>query len=509
MRRIFLFLAFCCVTLLGAAPANAAWQRAISAHFTLYVDGTAQQAREVAERLERFDGLLRRLSPVPPRDSPIRLTIYMPSSDAGVASLAGSDFVAGYYSPNVAGSFMVAPRRNWGSAALSADTILFHEYTHHFMLANFSTAYPAWFVEGYAELFSTVLFNETGAIMIGAFADHRSRELSLTPPRLSALLGPWPRVTTLADRLNLYANAWYLTHYLTVSGARPGQLGRYLALTGEGRTVEQAAQEAFGGLPALQRDFLRYRSTRFVPTITIQLAQVPPVGPVAVTAVSEGEASILLLQARYQGGVRREDIAGFARRVRARVAEVPGDPAALQLLADTEFLAGDYPAATRAVDALLALRPESPRALLRRGLIEAKLLEDGHVTEMARWSVARDWIRRGNRLEPDDPLILFEYYRAFSRQRVGRPPANAATALARAYELVPQDFEVRAAYAERLIDERRFREAVAVLGPVAYSPHPTTRTEAALRRLESIRGLADGAEPPPPPPEPPTTPARN
>lgn len=502
MRRLLLGLAFCWATLfLGAGPAAAAWQRATSTHFVLYVDGTQAQAREVAERLERFDGLLRRLSPVPPRESPIRLTIYMPASDAGVASLAGSDFVAGYYKPSVSGSFMVAPRRNW-NAAMTADTILFHEYTHHFMLANYSSVYPAWFVEGYAELLSTVRFGES-AILIGAFADHRSRELALTPPPLSDLLAPWPRVTTLADRLNHYANAWFLTHYLLVSGQRSGQLARYLALTGQGRPIEQAAQEAFGGLDALQRDFLRYRGTRYIPTVTIQFSQAPAVGPIEVAAVGDGEASLIMLRARYQGGVSDDDVAGFARRVRARAAEAPNDPAALQLLADAEYLAGDYPAATRAVEALLARQPESPRALLRRGLIELKILEAGHIAEPARWTAARDWIRRGNGLAPDDPQILYEYYRGFSRQNAGRPPANAAAALARAYELVPQDFDVRATYAERLIDERRFHDATIVLGPVAYSPHQGPEAEAALRRLDTIRGLADGAEPPPPPPAPP------
>lgn len=502
MRRLLIGLLFSWAAMfLGAGPAAAAWQRATSTHFILYVDGSQEQARAVAERLERFDGLLRRLSLVPPRESPIRLTIYMPASDAGVASLAGSDFVAGFYKPSVAGSFMVAPRRSW-SRSMDSDTVLFHEYTHHFMLANYSTAYPAWFVEGYAELLSTAQFNDS-AIMIGGFADHRSRELALTPPPLSELLAPWPGRQRLVDRVNLYANAWFLTHYLLVSGQRPGQVARYLALIGQGRSIDQAAQEAFGGLDALQRDFLRYRSTRYIPTITIQFSQTPAIGPIEVASLGDDEAGIIMLQARYQSGVEANDAAGFARRVRARVGDAPSDPAALQLLADAETLAGDYPAAIHAVETLLARQPESPRALLRRGMIEIKVLETDHVTDPARWNAARGWLRRGNRLTPDDPQILYEYYRTFTRENAGRPPDNAAAALARAYELVPQDFNVRTTYAERLIDERRFRDAAIVLGPVAYSPHSGSEAEAALRRLESIRGLADGAEPPPPPPAPP------
>ena len=47
----------------------------------------------------------------------------------------------------------------------TADVILFHEYVHHFMLQHFSVAYPAWFVEGYAELFSNTRFERDGTIV--------------------------------------------------------------------------------------------------------------------------------------------------------------------------------------------------------------------------------------------------------------------------------------------------------------------------------------------------------
>ncbi len=166
MRRLLIGLLFGWAAMfLGAGPAAAAWQRATSTHFILYVDGSQEQARAVAERLERFDGLLRRLSLVPPRESPIRLTIYMPASDAGVASLAGSDFVAGYYKPSVAGSFMVAPRRSW-SRSMDFDTVLNDGNIPTISApGHYSTAYPAWFVEG-AELLSTAQFNDS-AIMIG------------------------------------------------------------------------------------------------------------------------------------------------------------------------------------------------------------------------------------------------------------------------------------------------------------------------------------------------------
>ncbi|HYJ51737.1 MAG TPA: hypothetical protein VEW04_01055 [Allosphingosinicella sp.] len=496
MRRfLILMAAFWAASSLPASPARAEWRRAVSTHFIVYSEGSPQDVRAAAERLERFDGVLRRLSPSPPRETPVKLTVFMPRTRDRIGDMFGSENVAGFYRGDIEGPFVVAPRLTL-SRTFTADVLLFHEYTHHFMLQNFSTPYPAWFVEGYAELLSNTRFEDDGTVTIGSFADHRSRELGLTPPAIRSLLFHTQREMRGTDIFSFYANAWLLTHYLVISDQRPGQLGRYIAGIAQGRPPEQAATEAFGDLDALQRDFLHYRRSLYIPTISIRFDQVPPVGPITLETLSPAEDAIVWLQARARKGVRPDDLPGFARDVRARAAAAPNDPATLQLLADTEYLAKDFPAATRAVDALLAIQPDAPRALLRRGLIEVQLLDDGHIEDAARWTAARDWIRRANRAAPDDPLILLEYYRAFERQQAGAPPSNANAGLARAYELAPQDLELRASYAQVLIRQRRYREAVTVLAPVAYAPHQNAGSEAAGRLIDMIRGLADGSERP-------------
>ena len=135
-------------------------------------------------------------------------------------------------------------------------------------------------------------------------------------------------------------------------------------------------------------------------------------------------------------------------------------------------------------------------------MIEIALLQEARSTDATRWAAARDLIRRANRADPDDALILVEYYRAFERQG-GRPPRNALAGLAHAFELVPQDFSLRTLYAHALIQDRRFREAVVVLTPVAYSALASAAGEVAARLIETIRTLPDGAAPPPGPTAPP------
>jgi hypothetical protein len=408
-----------------------------------------------------------------------------------VQQLINNDMAGGFYTAHITGPYAVAPRRT-NDDEFTSDVILFHEYVHHFMLQHFPAAYPGWFVEGYAELFSNTRFERDGSIVIGSFPDHRGWTLRADPPPLANLMLPGrSRVP-----MNLfYAHAWGLTHYLLISDERPGQLQRYLALVGSGRPPEQAAQEVFGGISALERDYRRYRGGLRIPTLILRFDQAPPLGPITIEPLSEVEDNLLWLRLELlhePRGVLRD---GLLRRGRERVALTPNDPVAVQYLADLEVFAGNYPAATRAVDRVLAAQPQAPRALLRKGLIELALLERDGVTDHARWVAARDWLRRANLASPDDSFALYEYYRAFERQGI-RPPAPAVAALERAYELVPQSFDLRQRFARELIRARHYRRAVEILSPVAYSAHGGARGVAAQRVIDLIRGLAETAEPP-------------
>jgi hypothetical protein len=490
---------------LFSAPASAEWRRAVSRHFIVYSEASPSELRQYAQKLERFDALLRLMSPVQAEDSGAPLTVFMPTFRDSVVDLVGSAVAAGVYYPRIGGSMAVAPRRinndSVDHVGFNSDTVLFHEYAHHYMLENYTAAYPPWFVEGYAELLSTTRFNSDGSIQIGNPEGHRDGERMLHPLPLRTLLFEdfWSQRGENAE--TYYAQAWLLTHYLTLSDERPGQLRRYLGLLAAGRPAEQAAEEAFGGVQTLERDFSRYRRAPSIPYIGISFDHAPAIPEVRIETLPAGEESIAWQRAIYMHGLSPDQAPGFANAVRGRAAAFPADPAVLQLLADAEFLASNDAAATRAVDALLALQPNAPRALLRKGLIELSAVEKRSDTDEVHWAAARAWVVRANRADPQDPLPLFEYYRSFQRQGV-RPPPDAGLALLRAFELAPQDADLRTTLADWLVGARRYHEAVIVLSPVAYSPHPTPRRAQAAALIDRIRPLPDGADPPPAAPAP-------
>ena len=502
MRRLFVAIA---VLLLAAAPARAEWRRSVSRHFIVYSEASPGDLRQFAEKLERFDALLRLMSPTAPEDNAAPLTVFMPTYRDSVSDLVGSSLAAGVYFPRIGGSIAVAPRYlsndSLDNTGLNADSILFHEYAHHYMLENYTAAYPPWFVEGYAELLSTTRFNRDGSIQIGNPEGHRDADRMLRPLPLRTLLFNNYWSLRGEEAASYYAQAWLLTHYLTLSDERPGQLRRYLGLLAAGRPPEQAAEEAFGGLQTLERDFSRYRHAPSIPYIGISFEHAPAIPEIRIETLSPGEESIVWQRAIYMRGLEANQAAGFAGTMRGRAAAHPDDPAVLQLLADAEFLAGNDALATRAVDALLALQPNAPRALLRKGLIELRALEKASDAATPHWAAARAWVVRANRADPQDPLPLFEYYRSFQRQGV-QPPADAGLALLRAFELAPQDDEVRTHLADWLVGARRYHEAVIVLSPVAYSAHPSPQRAQAAALIDRVRPLPDGAELPPAPPPP-------
>lgn len=133
---------------------------------------------------------------------------------------------------------------------LDIRSTLFHEYTHHFMLTNFSTAYPHWYTEGFAELYSTIRFNPDGSFHVGDVPQHRGEMLKqLSDTKLTRLLDTKVKLSGL-EYYQSYSFGWLLAHYLNFHPARKGQIQTYLSAVNRGEDSLAAAKAAFGDLDA-------------------------------------------------------------------------------------------------------------------------------------------------------------------------------------------------------------------------------------------------------------------
>lgn len=196
------------------------------------------------------------------------MTVYFLSSQEDVERLAATQVknAAGFYSPRKEGTFAVANREKaTGLFDLGGMTVLFHEYGHHFMFRNFSYAYPAWYVEGFAEYFSTVEFKKDGNWNLGKPAYHRAYGL------IEAQRLPIERIL-FGDATNLnpeqtdvfYGRSWLLVHMLSSKPEYKGKLSAYFSVVRSGKSEQEAATEVFGNLKAFDKALDAYVNGKLV-----------------------------------------------------------------------------------------------------------------------------------------------------------------------------------------------------------------------------------------------------
>ena len=253
-----------------AARASPPMLIATSPHFTIYAAESEAELRARASDLERYSAILHRLTQTKDTGDVVPLTIYVMADQE---SVNGGAWVLGYYAPIAAGPYAVVPRKLSGMRiATGPQIVLFHEYAHHFMLQNFPKLYSPWFVEGFAEFYSTTEFAGSTA-MVGKPEPLRTHTLiagSEVP--LARLLLPGKIPLDFAQRDQLYARAWLLVHYLTLSKARGGQIEVYLKARSSGQTEEQAFEAAFHtSIPDMDKELKAYFAPRQLSYITLEI----------------------------------------------------------------------------------------------------------------------------------------------------------------------------------------------------------------------------------------------
>lgn len=459
------------------APALAEWREASSKHFLVYSEGSEQSLREFATKLEKFDKAMRLRLGLDDVDlgPGNRVTVYLVDNRQVVQRLGGfrGGNVAGFYRGRAGGSVAVVPRSNdvRGLNDLSPATILLHEYSHHIMLLNATSAYPAWFREGFAEFNSTATFEKDGSIGFGAAANHRARGLLGTPPLpIELLFDPTRRkLSQIEWEATIYGRGWLLTHFLMFEEKRVGQLTAYIKALNSGKGSVEAAEAAFGDLKTLDRELKVYLDQRRIPYLRVK-PEVLAIAPVAMRPLRPGEAAIMELRMRSRIGVAKEDAARVARDMRKAAAPFPSDPAVQAALAEAEYDAGDFLAAEAAGDRAIAVDPKNVDALFYRGRATLDRTAAGTPGDSAAWKEVRRRIAQANRADPNDPRPLILFYQSFGAQGVP-PTRNAIAGLLQAFELAPQDMGLRMNAARQLLLDGKGAEARAALAPIAFDPH--------------------------------------
>jgi hypothetical protein len=491
MRRLFVllltFLAF-------PGVAHADWYEASTTHFVVYSDDKPETVRQFATNLERFDRALRFLCNL--GDDPLgkanRVTIFIVGDVPLMARLAHNSQAAGFYVPRAGDSVAFVPHdggldqvpQEYKDLMLTPQQILLHEYTHHFLLSlSPDKAFPAWFVEGYAEFFASTVFEPEGSVIIGQPPLYRTLDMfgdnKLT---VAKMLTSDPGTLTGEQRYLLYGRGWLLTHYLLIGGKRDGQMDAYFHALTAGKPATEAAQ-AFGDLRKLDSELWSYKRTDFgrkrVP------ASVLPVGEVTVRKLRPAESATMMVRIRSNAGVHPGEAAGIYSDAKSAAAPYPNDPEAQRALVEAAFDAEDFAGAEAAADRLLAASPGNVDGLLYKARVHMALAVRAKDKTPATWHATRDLIAAANRADTENPLPLWLYYQSYGA--AGQPvPQAAKQGLYYAYILAPQDKTLRLAAADSHLHDGEIAPARALLLTIALDPHSSDLAKLAAKMVADI-----------------------
>ncbi len=480
-----------------ASPALAEWLRAETDHFIVYGDTSEGSLRRYAQKVERFDALLRTYYPIQTDHEIPKLEIFMAEGrrDMNRMSPGISEGVAGYYSPNSGRIYTIVDTRS-----SMGDVVVFHEYAHHFMFQMRANAYPSWFVEGFAEYYSTATLTNDRI----QFGRHN-------PGRMNSLMNGFNSWAKIEDVLKwripnsgrfpahlYYAQSWAMTHYFMSTPDRTQMLGRYLSAVAGGEDSIVAMQAATGRTPSqLQDDIWRYISG----SINIMSPQIAIIHPeVAISRLSKAQADAIWLDVRLDNAPIRlpaeEEVedgaqtdAQKARRARARReaaenrAELIRSAFALgERHADSDvgrlLTARAHRLSQRPDLALAALTPSLDASTNNAQVLRVAALALMDQTEAAESVDDANELRRQAsvylaRAMDAEPLD-FRIYLGLNDVRNGQPrypTDNDISTLEVACALAPQSFDCRTRLAHAYMARDMNPEAIAVLTPVANSPH--------------------------------------
>ncbi len=480
MLRLLL-VAFAALALAG--PALAGWKLAETAHFRVYSDGSEARLTEQAAVLEDFRSLLIRMTGRQPVEGSPKLDVFLVDRLAEATPWRAMEAgVAGFYRADVGRISAVAvDRAAAGRLDIGAQQILLHEVAHHFMLGAAGPAYPAWYVEGFAEYYSTVVFRPD-RIEYGLGSGNRMVWLANAPwlPLDRVLRGEVARNSR--DSAMFYAQSWLLTHHMFRAPGMREKLVAYLKAFAAGTDpVEAFRQHVAADTDAFQRQLRSYLRAKATYSRFDRPAGTP--AGVTLTPLSPAADTLLMRMVALEHGIPEASAPAALAEVRTLAAGASPDPLAARTLALAELSHGDAETALRLLDGLLEATPADP-ALLRWRALAMKPFARGVSPE--RVSEAKRLLARAFRAAPDDWRTLHAWVR-LHKPLAGPLPPQVLDVMLRTHELAPQVSEVVLETAVVLTHVGRLAEAADVLQPLAYAPHGGEASGLAQRMLEKAR----------------------
>ncbi|WP_454597233.1 tetratricopeptide repeat protein [Qipengyuania sp. SM2507] len=491
MRSIVLLVS--ALAAVHSLPAKAAdWYLAETEHFKVYAEDTKSETEDFARDLERLDEVLRIISGVGPDDGSMpessKVIVFRFGQTKDMASLAGAprSGIGGFFIPRASGSYAFVPRRknltysrsNQGRMQgldLEPKAVLFHEYVHYFMYQHRNAPYPAWYREGFAEIFST-LRSEGDRFVIGDAPTWRSVEIMAVDLDIEKMIDP-PEKGDRYTVARTYGHGWLLASLLNFTPERRPQITEYVTLLAEGKPRLEAAKEAFGDLDELEKEMDRYRRGAAKVLKANYISKEPPA--VSIRKLTEAEEARIDLMIQSKVGVDEKAAAKQLPEARQLLASYPDSVPVLLAAAEVEFDNKNYTEAEALFDKVLSIEAETTEAVIGRAQTALMQSQDNPAMLIE----ARNRFITANNMENDHPVPLFGYYLTYALSDE-EAPASAQAALESAYQYAPFDTSIRTTLAHMFLVEGRPEITKSLLNPLIQTAHGTRMAKCLNSELE-------------------------
>lgn len=458
-----------------SCPAAAAWRVAETEHFIYYSEAPEAELVQTVTRMETFDKLVRVLTGNTRPSSPVKVTMFEVASmdDVNATFPYESRGVGGYFSTTAQGPFLVTFRNTLREGRNSAfraakqsiawgPEVRQHEYLHSYMYQYFNANYPTWYSEGFAEYYGSMSFPEPGIVEIG-HAPHFRMDTILRQPWLPVAKLLTAKSYADIDNVGmLYAEGWLLTHYAAQNPARGKQLQQYLKSVATGAPYDKAAKDAFGNPEALDKELKNH--ARDLQAVRLSLKPVD-VGKIAVRELSPVENAMMRYRIRLNSGFAYSTLPLAVRAVKAARAADPANLQALHVQAQLENLAGMEVDALKTADAILARDPNNVWGLTEKGKAMVGVLTPQ--SNATAWAAARAPLEHAARLDKlaIEPRVAL--YRSYEGQGA-LADLLAQNRLVEAFNLLPQDDDIRYLLARDFEQRGMLDDAIKVIEPAAF-----------------------------------------
>lgn len=490
MRSLVACLVGAVAMLVSGGLAHAAWVRVETDKFIVYGRSGEASVRAYAARLDAYDQVLRRFHPSTAnrkRDTKVQVIMVRTEQELQRVRPTLRRGMAGFYTAMNEGVFAFAVR-----GGQTDDDLIFHEYAHHFMRENFPAAYPAWFVEGFAEYFMTTDI-KPGQIVVGGYNEARAYGVLLEPwLPMEQLLSKTTSQTNSQRLRAYYGQAWLLMHYMRSDPTRAGQLDMSIEAIADGADPVKALQDATGmTMVELARALRGYTRLK---TMTFKSASLGPPA-MTVTTMPDSADELFLDNIRLILSPTGRVDAQLLAEVRRKGARYPGDRLSEAALARAEFLMGDVAVGEAIMKRRLAAAPDDVEDLLLAGWGQLMAGQREKPRQLERYRAARPLLVKAYRLNRTDFRPLYAY--ALSRSVEPEfPTENDLSVLLEARSLAPSVVENSYRAGMALLAKGRREDAAKVLAAVTNDPHGGQAAAEARKLLSEGRIGAANIEPP-------------